>query len=178
MQKRAEEVLESCSCPRRLQERRQAGRILPYPARQASCECSYLATPPLQLQQTARKHQARSTSTARPVRGVRPEPSHIATATALSRPWLISAMAASLAHRGPVLSWAMALSGFMPLVGQPAATPHLPAPSPATIRRIAVVRLCKGKKALISLSLCVSDATAFMELSPNFLHGPWQPAPS
>ncbi len=98
---------------------------------------------------------------------------------ALSRPWLISALAASLAIAALHLSWALALSGFMPLVGhQPAATPHLPAPSPATIRLLLL--LCKGRKLWslsVSVSLCLRRHSVH-GLLPNFLHGPWQPAPS
>jgi hypothetical protein len=73
---------------------------------------------------------------------------------------------------GPRPVMGMGLSGFMPLYGQPAATPHLPSiparhPSNgggASLRKVDEKALC----------LCVSDATAFMEV----LHGAWQPAPS
>jgi hypothetical protein len=91
-------------------------------------------------------------------------------------PWLISEQAASLActcRALPVMG--MGLSGFMPLCGQPAATPRLPsipARHPSN-GGSAFSRKVDGrtKKALC---LCVSDATSFMEL----LHGAWQPAPS
>jgi hypothetical protein len=61
------------------------------------------------------------------------------------------------------LSWAEAVS----FCGQPAATPHLPAPSPATIRRMAVLRFCKGK------ALCLRRHSVHVAL-----HGVLQPAPS
>jgi hypothetical protein len=67
---------------------------------------------------------------------------------------------------------AMSSSGFMLFCGQPAATPHLPAPSLVHSSNRGGVLFRLGREALC---LCVSDATAFMEL---LLHGAWLPAPS
>jgi hypothetical protein len=89
------------------------------------------------------------------------------TFLALSWPWLISALAASLVPVGPCP--VKGLSGFMPSVANPQQSPRLQARSPGqhwSNRGGALLRMAK------KLCVCVSDATAFMELLLTSFMGP------
>lgn len=143
--------------------RRQAGY---HPARQvvsARSSSSSSTQPARAATKRPATTQARSTSTAGPVRGVHPESSSlrallIATATALSWPGMISAQAASLAHSPPRpchCHGAGSKRVSCPSVASPQQRLTCRSHPRPPIRRITVVRLCKGKKALSSVSLCL-----------------------
>jgi hypothetical protein len=94
-------------------------------------------------------------------------------ALALSRVWLISALAGLGAGclsglSGPV--FAMGSSGFMLFCGQPAATPHLPAPSLVHSSNRGGVLFRLGRKLCVSVSQTPQRSWSSSFMGPGCRH--------